>query len=280
MYGYGDATPSDGLFDGSSCYTLTFVNDSTASGKSFVNSLGITFHDSWQLNTSQIIPFSRTPSLFMTKIGEPSEATRYTAALSSLLGYTCSIFHLKLYYNTNLDYLLYVRSSGQTVDALWVGQTPVEAVQEVAGLSFSYSLLNESGEASNRFKVDEIISFRFSMLNLTVPDSLYYEHNLLRELSDHGFGRVISMSNDTTDLPVISDDMLLYKPFFGKDNSFEAVLPVNYTALPDQPYRALPPGQYYTELTHTFKFKVGNNLDAQTYTCEPVTLRINFVIEE
>lgn len=48
----------------------------------------------------------------------------------------------------------------------WIDRTPLEATQEVDGITFKYSLLNGKGEPANRFKRGENFSFHFSLFTL------------------------------------------------------------------------------------------------------------------
>jgi hypothetical protein len=82
--------------------------------------------------------------------------------------------------------------------------------QSLGGIYFSYALLNAAGIPSTHFRYGETFSFLVRMTNLTAPDNLYYEHQLNNELTDSGFGRVISTGGDTTRPHLLYNGMIFY----------------------------------------------------------------------
>jgi hypothetical protein len=279
QYGHSSSIPDPDPLNSITCYRLTFVSDSTALGRSEANGINLDFGQPLLPSVPNITALQHKPSLLMTLVGESDEANRYTGTLGQLTAYQCDGGILKLYYNSNKEYLLYQYVGNENPNNQWLRQSSIYATDRVQGVYFGYHLLNSSGEATNRFSYGEIFSFRFFMNNDLGPDNLYYEHNVVCEIAPHGFGTVFSSTGEQlTQLHVICDEMLQYKLLYQNSNEYQAVLPVDYDAT-GQPYQPLPKGQYYTELKHTFKFQIGNSLRPVRTLAIPVNLKVHFVIE-
>jgi hypothetical protein len=120
MKGYLDVKTGrliDGeTFDCEKCYTFTFESFKyypsamdtamSAYGWSILNKVNALFFEPIQI-TSTNIPFARTPWCGGTEIGEAPTPTRYLSALEELTSYIYNNNELKLFYNSDKNYLLY-----------------------------------------------------------------------------------------------------------------------------------------------------------------------------
>jgi hypothetical protein len=88
------------------CYTLTFIADSVAQGKSLYNQIRVSFFVPIQISSANI-SFPEKPVSGGTEIGEPPTPVRYLNVLRDLSSYICFNNELKLFYNSNKNYVLY-----------------------------------------------------------------------------------------------------------------------------------------------------------------------------
>lgn len=161
----------------------------------------------------------------------------------------------------------------------WIDQAPLEATQEVDGITFKYKLLNDKGEPANRFYRGENFSFHFEMTNKEHPDSLYYWYNLVCQLTPDGYGTVVTNAGDTTEVlrkRLICTDKYVISPFFGEEKHFELTYP---TISEGDNYGTLTAGRYSTELAHVFRFDVGEKFDRTCTLSKPISLKLHFIID-
>jgi hypothetical protein len=175
----------------------------------------------------------------------------------------------------------------------WIDQTPSEATQEVDGITFKYSLLNEKGKPTNRFKAGENFSFHFEMTNQNFPQNIYYRHGLECSLTSHGLGRIITPLNETTEMlkgRILCTEILKHIPFHGSQNHFELSFPVYNTegtrplivdyADKDNPITA---GRYYTEISCLFQFSLPVENEAPNVInvvySKTTSLKLHFIID-
>jgi hypothetical protein len=159
-----------------------------------------------------------------------------------------------------------------------------DPVQTVEGIRFEYSLLNERGEASKTFKYGENFSFRFEMTNEWGAD-LYCWNDLVYELMDGGFGKVIAEDGTVTDLLwghiAMTMEASHTEAVGGGDNPWQGTYPAYYHDTPSP----LLPGTYHTQLSHTFRFftvsHIGSSPDALPgFSLPPLTFSVDFTIED
>jgi hypothetical protein len=156
--------------------------------------------------------------------------------------------------------------------------------QNVDDVSFKFCLLNEQGIPAVRFKEGENFSFRLEMIN-SGKDELEIFGQMAAELRNDGFSGVTSVEHGTIEFPIgrgLCLEKLQSYPFYGNDKHYQLTIPWNIEQLESmlcgfeslhQPN--LPRGQYYTEFTHTFKFRI---TPATGVNIGPLTFKINFEI--
>jgi hypothetical protein len=277
------------------CYTLTFDTDSTASGYSVMNSLGLRFNPALKM-------WVATES-YDLQIGT---VAMFYEAMKSVESYTVENDSLRIFYNNNKNYLLYKAEDGEIDED--TGEDAGEYFQEIAigsknpvinyttdGISFEFCLLNEQNKPSTVFNEGENFSFYFKITNkqnYSINKEIQISGQLLGDLVMGGFCRIISQDQQDIGYPFYDDvclQVVQYFSFYGVNHTYGLIVPwvnncerwgillcgVNsFLGKGYLPREYLSCGKYYTVLDCEFLFRYG----IERFSI-PVLFKINFEVK-
>jgi hypothetical protein len=155
------------------------------------------------------------------------------------------------------------------------------------GILFEFYLLNEQSKPSTVFKAGENFGFYFKITNTDINKELEIAHGLFCELKAGGFSKIISRNQQDIGYPfedVSCTLELLYYPFYGKNNTYELLIPwidngifvssVNSPQAKSTPREYLSRGKYYTVIDFEFSYRYENK---RFYI--PISFRINIEVK-
>ena len=156
--------------------------------------------------------------------------------------------------------------------------------QEVKGIEFSFSLLNELGEPAKVFNIGENFSFQFLIKNKTAESLLFYDYGfyttddfLLVSSGTKNYGKPMKFLNYSITKEerwIISDGVAgLSVPWHDERSEFQMMH--GYFEGLKQPY--LEKGKYYTKFTYNFTFGYENK--TPKIETGKLTFIINFEIK-
>lgn len=175
-------------------------------------------------------------------------------------------------------------SKEETIYELQIDDQSAVLQKEVKGLEFSFSLLNEQGEAATVFKEGENFTFQLLIKNKTTASLPFYDYGfytsddfLVVRSATQNYGqpmKFLSVSTTKEMRWIIPDGVAGFSvPWHEERSEFQQMH--GYFEGLHQPY--LPKGKYYTRFTYNFTFGYpGKHPQIET---GKMTFLINFEIK-